>query len=96
MFIIEIKRRYKYNYIVTKNRIQIARFDTKKQARDYIFQLKNLFYELDKQQNIMKYYPTLLRGGEALSLFTEIRPSLGNSFRYETKDHFTIQRIINN
>lgn len=96
MFIIEIKRRYKYNYIITKNRIQIARFDTKKQARDYLFKLSNTFRELNKQQRIMSFHPILLRSGESMSLFTEMRSSLEDPFPYETKDYYAIRRIINN
>lgn len=97
MFIIEIKRRYKFTYVIYKNhKNEIARFNTKKEARDYIFKLSQYFRKLDRQQNVFNYTPILLRNCEALSLYYEIRPTLGDTFSYEGKDYFTVHRIVNN
>lgn len=95
MFIIEIKRRYKYNYIIKRNNSEIYRTNTKKQAKDELFKLYKSFIQSDKEQTVFRHLVNLLQNGETLIIYTEKRKTFDDISALEFKDVYRVQRVVN-
>ena len=95
MFKITIERRYKFKYIIYRNRREIISFHSKKLARDQLFKLKKDFEQLNKSQNIFNIYPLILRSGESMVVYTSKRQTFGDPHVEDFKDYFEIKREFN-
>lgn len=95
MFSIHIDRIYKYSFIVTRNRREIARFNTKKEAKDYLFNLFNSYRFMAKDNDFFDFSPALLTGGSSMVVYSSTKRTLGNNKGDDFKDYFHITRINN-
>ena len=90
MISINISKKYKYKYIILRNRRQISEFNTKKQASLALQQTSESYTRLNYEQDIYNFTFTFLQGGSVLSLYT--RNCIADE---EFRDWFEIRRILN-
>lgn len=86
MFKITISR--KYAYIITRNRMEIARYTTKKDAKLILLAIKSQYDRLERIQNELHFYTVLFRSGCSLSVYTS-----KNNTEEHFKDYFNVKRI---
>ncbi|MDO4902124.1 MAG: hypothetical protein Q4A21_01030 [bacterium] len=95
MFTIQLQRIYKYSYIITRNRREIARFNTKKEAKDALFQIFNDYRIMAKDNQFFDFAPALLTGGNSMVVYSSSKRTLTNNKGDEFRDYFHISRINN-
>lgn len=95
MLSIQVNRTYKFSYVVMRNRRIIATFNSKKQAKDFIFELYNLYKRLSIETDSVNYSAQLLTGGSSMVVYTSTKRTLGYNKGEDFRDFFLIDRVKN-